>query len=257
MLTASPDQTAAGGKAGNGAGKPAGDGARQTFRSPTAIIVWWVWAAFAVANLIDLAVQGRDRVSLVAAAILLLVTGVVYATAWRPRIVADSAGLRIVNPLRDHRIGWASVARVDTTDLLRVRCEWPRDEADADGKDGQRVIYAWAVHSARRRQYAAQLRAERASRGRRASLFSGGLGAPAGGLGAPAGGFGAPAGGSKAARLEPSEAEKTVAALTARVEQARLSHPQAQAGRPVSTWYWPTFAAIIVPALALLIVILA
>lgn len=256
-MTASPDQTAAGGKAGSGAGKPAGDGARQTFRSPTAIIVWWVWAAFAVANLIDLAVQGRDRVSLVAAVILLLVTGVVYATAQRPRIVADSTGLRIVNPLRDHRIGWASVARVDATDLVRVRCEWSRDEAGADGEDGQRVIYAWAVHSARRRQYAAQLRAERASRGRRVPPLLGGPGDRSAGPGAPAGGFGAPAGGSRAARLEPSEAEKTVAALTAYAEQARSSHPKAQAGRPVSTWYWPTFAAIVVPALALLIVILA
>jgi len=92
----------------------------QVFRSPTAIIVWWVWVLFAVANLIDLAVQGRDRLSLVAAAILVLLTGIAYVTAQRPRVIADSAGITIVNPLRDYRIGWAGVTRVDLADLLRM-----------------------------------------------------------------------------------------------------------------------------------------
>ena len=59
-------------------------GGPQTFRSPTAVVVWWVWLLFAAANLIDLAVQGRDHESLVAAAILLMATGVAYVTAQRP-----------------------------------------------------------------------------------------------------------------------------------------------------------------------------
>ena len=82
-------------------------GGPQTFRSPTAVIIWWVWLLFAAANLVDLAVQGRDHVSLVAAAILVLATGVAYVTAQRPRVIADSAGVTVVNPLRDHHIGWA------------------------------------------------------------------------------------------------------------------------------------------------------
>ena len=52
------------------------DGWPQTFRSPTAVMIWWVWLLFLVANLIDIAVQGRDHASVVAAAILLLATGV-------------------------------------------------------------------------------------------------------------------------------------------------------------------------------------
>ena len=60
---------------------------------------------FAVGNLIDLAVQGRDHLSVVAAFILLFITGVIYTTVQRPRIVADDEGLTIMNPLRDHRIG--------------------------------------------------------------------------------------------------------------------------------------------------------
>ena len=125
----------------------------QTFRSPTAVIVWWVWLLFAAGNLVDLAVQGRDHLSLVAAAILLLATGVAYVTAQRPRIIADSAGVTVVNPLRDHHVGWAGVTKVDLADLLRVHCR--------RGPDDTMVIYSWAVHYSRRRKLAAEAKARR------------------------------------------------------------------------------------------------
>jgi hypothetical protein len=151
---------------------------RQTFRSPFAVVIWWLWVLFALGNLIDLAVQGRDHLSVVAAFILVLVTGVMYTTAQRPRIIADEDGLTVANPLRDHRIGWAAVAGFDTTDLLRVRCEWPLGVAPEPSKPleppepldaregsspamGRRAIYSWAVHSSRRRQMTTQLRTER------------------------------------------------------------------------------------------------
>ena len=95
----------------------------QVFRSPTAVIVWIVWLLFAVANWVDLAVQGRDHASAVAAAILLLATGAAYVTAQRPRIIADQTGVTVRNPLRDHRIGWASVTKVDLADMLRVHTQ--------------------------------------------------------------------------------------------------------------------------------------
>ena len=82
-------------------------GGPQVFRSPTAVIVWWVWLLFAGANLIDLAVQGREHLSLVAAAILVLVTGIAYVTAQRPRVIADSAGDHDRQPAArsPHRVG--------------------------------------------------------------------------------------------------------------------------------------------------------
>ena len=67
------------------------DSAVQTFRSPTALVVWVVWLLFAAANWVDLAVQGRDHTSVVAAALLLLATGFAYVTAQRPRIISDEA----------------------------------------------------------------------------------------------------------------------------------------------------------------------
>ena len=186
-------------------------GGRQVFRSPAAVVIWWLWVLFAVANLIDLAIQGRDHVSLVAAFVLLFVTGIVYVTAQRPRIVADADGLTISNPVREHRVGWAAVAGADPTDLLRVRCEW--SEGD---KTVRRAIYSWAVHSSLRRQVAAELRAHRPSRQR----SRGGLGG--------AGGFGWA--GAVGTSAEPSlegdplrvDADRVIATLTARAEKARL-----------------------------------
>jgi hypothetical protein len=181
---------------------------------------------FAVGNLIDLAVQGRDHFSVVAAFILVLVTGAVYATAQRPRIIAGDDGLSILNPLREHRIGWAAVAAVEATDLLRVRCEWPLGAEDPAG-EGTKVIYSWAMYSSRRRQVSAQMRVNRARR---------------------------------AGNAEPPATDDVgpvVAALAAQAERARATAPRQPARPPVSTWSWRSLAAIAIPALALVVAILA
>ncbi len=159
----------------------------QTFRSPTALVVWVVWLLFAVGNWVDLAVQGRDKTSVVAAAILLLGTGIAYVTAQRPRVIVDDAGVTIKNPVRDHAISWAAVTDVDLADLLRVHCTLDpaqtQDPGDgrADGKRQDRrkrkVISAWAIHYSRRRQLSAETKARRSAArtagGARPSLFGG------------------------------------------------------------------------------------
>jgi len=295
--TANPET--AGQASGEQPAAPAPGGTRQVFRSPVAIAVWWIWLLFAVANLIDLAVQGHDHISLVAAFVLILVTGIMYAGVHRPRIIAEDAGLTIVNPLRDHRIGWASVAGVDPMDLVRVRVEWPGVEGPESGREagtaatgtaatgavvtgtaatgGRKTIYAWAVYSSRRRQYSAEVRAQRRTRSRGGpgtggfggGGFSGGIGR--GGVGTD--GYGA----QPKAPKEPSDSERVVTALNARVDEARdaaqrdaaKSHGVAgnaaagnaaagnAAAAPASTWHWPSFAAVIAPAIALVIAILA
>jgi hypothetical protein len=250
-------------------GKPSdGVGQVQTFRSATALLVWVVWLLFAVGNWIDLAVQGRDHLSAVAAAILLLVTGIAYDTAQRPRIIADDAGVTVRNPLRDHQIPWESVTKVDVTDLLRVHCA-------ATPGERPRIINAWAVHYSRRRQFAAEAKSRRPSRGRRSA-------------------FGLPYGTAPSASSTSAEAEasKAVRALSERAIAARAEAvwaagtvPIAGAGEPAqteaagqaeaaqaavgtlgatgwlqpvrSTWNWPAIAAIVIPALILLVVWLA
>jgi uncharacterized membrane protein YgcG len=230
-------------------GKDAGE--RQVFRSPAALAIWWLWALFALANLIDLVVQGRDHASLVAAFILLLVTGIVYITALRPRIVADADALTIVNPVRAHRVDWAAVAGADPTDLLRVRCEWP-----AGDKTARQAIYSWAVHSPRRRQVAAELRARRQSRSGSRGGFGagGGFGSASLGWGGAFGTAAEPSPEGDPLRVDPS---RVIAALTARAEQARLDAPGTVAAAPVATWDLIAVAAVVLPGLALLITVLA
>ena len=195
----------------------------QTFRSPTAVIIWWVWLLFAAANLIDLAVQGRDHTSLVAAAILLLATGVAYVTAQRPRIIADEAGITIRNPLRDHHVGWAGVTQVDLADLLRVHTKG-QDGNDQDGKD--KVVYSWAVHYSRRRKMAAETKARRTaarnSPGRRSSFGSfGTFGLENYGVARDAG-YGSAAG-SRTASAAEAEAERIARVLN---EYATAAHAE-------------------------------
>ena len=213
-----------------------GKESRQTFRSPFAVVIWWLWVLFAAATLIDIAIQGRNHLAVVAVFILLFVTGVLYATAQRPRIVTDGAGMTIMNPLRDHRIGWLAVAGIDPADLLRVRCEWPL-AGQGEERTGTRSIYAWAVQSARRKQATAQMRASRHRARSRA----------------PASPFGAPAP-AEPDDQAPTAADATVivAELNALAERGRADTDGTPAP-PVSTWYWPAFAAIIIPALALTI----
>ena len=255
----------------------------QTFRSPTALVVWIVWVLFAVGNWIDLAVQGRDHSSVVAAAILLLATGCAYVTALRPRVIVDDAGVTVKNPVRDHRIAWAAITDVDLMDLLRVHCTL-----------GQRkkVISAWAVHYSRRRQFSADVKARRAAArsagGGRPSLFGGGFTSAGRGMS-----YGAPpvSPGAGSARNSSTEADAKVIvrlinerATAARAEALWAASPSDPAPAPApaatpdpvapsatvttdapaansaklltSTWSNSAIAALVVPALILLIVIL-
>jgi len=232
-------------------------GKPQTFRSQVAVVVWVVWLLFAIANWIDLAVQGRDHTSAVAAAALLLATGVAYVTAQRPRVIADDAGVTIRNPLRDHRIGWAGVAQVDVVDLLRVHC----DGGVPGDKKEQKVISAWAVHYSRRHQLTAEAKARRATRIRRSPLAF-----PSGGRGLS---YGAPAPVPEAPTAE-AEAEKAVRLLSDRAQAARAAPAPASAApasasaapapsppqtQPLtSTWSGRAVAALVIPALILLLV---
>ena len=258
-----------------------------TFRSSTAVIVWIVVLLFVVGNWVDLAVQGRDHLSVVAAAILLLGAGVAYVTAQRPRIIADDAGMTIRNPLRDHRIGWAGVAEIDLADLIRVHCAWggPPGAAPAD-RDHHKVISAWAIHYSRRRQFAAEIKARRGPR-RSTAGFPGGFG-----------GRGVPYGTAPGREHSPSaeaEALQVVKLLQARATAARAeavwadgtveiaspATPEAAEAAPAtetapatapaatttvpatgvtepltSTWSPRALAAVLIPALILLIIVL-
>lgn len=121
------------------------DRERRTFVSKPARVLGWFLIAVALANYIDLAFQGRDHASAVAAAALLLGCGVVYVLCLRPAVIATADALVLVNPLRTLRVPWADVAEVDVTDALRVRA-------------GGRTHRSWALQETTRARVRARRR---------------------------------------------------------------------------------------------------
>jgi hypothetical protein len=117
------------------------DSDREVFRSAGSIVLSWAWLIVAVIVLVDLAVQGRDHAALVTAVLVVAISTVVYACAWRPRIVADSTGITVANPLRDHRVPWSAVANVDVVTAVRVHC------TPGSGSSSAKILYSWAVQS--------------------------------------------------------------------------------------------------------------
>ncbi|MGH3216904.1 MAG: hypothetical protein ACRDL9_20290, partial [Trebonia sp.] len=119
------------------------------------------------------------------------------------------------------------------------RCKWPL----GDGGTGSRSISSWAVHSSRRRQAAARMRAQR----RAARAAPGGRG------------FGAFGTAPEARPPAPTaaDADHVITALTSLADQAKAAAPDERAMPPVSTWNWLAVALIVVPALALLIAVFA
>ena len=200
------------------------------YRSPVAPLVWWVWAIFALANLIDLAVQGRDHFAIVVAAVLILVTGVAYVAAFRPRVLADDEGITIRNPLRDHHVPWGCVQDVELRDSLEVLC------TPQDGEQKSKTLYAWAVHSSRRGRIKAEARARRSAKSTRQPPSYARLPPEA------------------RAALNKTDSENIAVALRERAARARAAG--AAPGRRTARWDLPAFAALVLPALLLLVVLL-
>jgi Bacterial PH domain len=252
------------------------DSEREVFRSAGSAVLSWAWFVVALIILIDLAVQGRDHTALVTAALVLAITGVVYACAWRPKIVADSSGVTVINPVRDHQVPWAAVAKVDVVNAVRVHCE------PASGAARGKVLYSWAVQSSPRSARKAGLRREVAGQARprltprpRSLVPPPGAAARYGELPEPA-----------RDALNRSSAEFTAGRLAERAQHtqqaARLAadgHGQVTAeshvtgagqvtgdglvagggqaaGRPVAQWAWLSIGAMIVPLVLLLLVVL-
>jgi hypothetical protein len=254
-------------------------------------VVWWVWLVFAAANLVDLIVQASwGHFTAVVTAILVTLTGVAYACALRPQVIADEAGLTVRNPFRDYRVPWSAIRDVDGGDWVRVHCDSGVAAAgdtanagravggasadggrDADGGGTARTIYCWALFVPAR----ARIKAARRARGTGPAGLARLTGRQArvaakAGLAGPAGGYaaGPPTGDrlpEEARRLASLPAALAIAErldTRARRERARgrqraaTSAPSASATPITAAWAWRPLAAIVGPAIALVIVAL-
>jgi Bacterial PH domain len=239
---------------------------REAFRLAAPLVLWWVWVAFAAANLADFAIQGAPaRLAAVVSAILAAVTGLAYALALRPRVIAEPAGLMIVNPFRDHRVPWTAIQAVDVGDWVQVHYA-PGDLAGSDpacgGPAGRRsavrssaaskTVLCWALYfSARaKRRDARRVPSRPGGAGRIGRVFD-----TAGETARmPA----------EAAYLASLPIAKAIAnRLDARAarERARVwQADSAQAGQPgpvTVRWAWAPVTAVLLPVLALLVILLA
>jgi ribosome-binding factor A len=204
----------------------------KVFRLPGALVAWWAWLILAAACLADVAATGRNHTAAEIAVTLVLVTGVLYACALRPRVIADSFGITVRNPLRDHRIPWGSVSGVDLKESLRVHC------VKEPGAKRAKVIHSWALYAQRR----TRLRNELLSHTERRRL--------------PRSAFEADDRASEAQKISRQPAAEIMASqLEDLVKDAR--NRGAAAGPRVVTWAWPPAAAMLVPAILLVVVIAA
>lgn len=118
------------------------EGAPTVFRSTFARVSAWVWIVFVALNLIDIAVRGRDLSALAAVAVLAFGTGVAYVLGLRPRIVAEEAGLRLHNPLRDLRVPWTSVHAIEAREAIVIRYD--------DSGGTERTARSWVFQTSPR-----------------------------------------------------------------------------------------------------------
>lgn len=187
---------------------------RQVFRSTAALVGGWAWMVFAAANLVDIAIRGRDLASAIATAALLTGCGIAYAVGIRPQVAGDTAGIRVRNPFRDAVLPWPKVQKIDVADSVRIRYS-----------GGE--VRVWALPSSPRARAKAARRAER-----------------------------------DAARLPESVAKelKGRTPTTFAVEQLNGlldAHRRDETDRPATrTWSLPALAAVTVPVLVLLALIL-
>ena len=128
-----------------------GPDGRTVFRLIPPLVLWWIWVAFVAVNLIDIAIQGRDRFGLEVACTLVFATGIMYVCTVRPRIITDDDGITVVNPFRDHTVPWGLVTGVFVGDSVEIGAERPAPKKE-------KTIYSWALYSPRRARARAELR---------------------------------------------------------------------------------------------------
>jgi hypothetical protein len=239
---------------------------REVFRLAPPLILWWVWVAFAVANVADFAIQGAPaRFAIVVSAILVTITGLAYALALRPRVIAEPSGLTIVNPFRDHYMPWAAITAVDTGEWVRVHHTVGQPSpVSPPSSAASKAVSCWALYiSARTKRRAARpARPARAAPRPRSGLLRTLSLSSAFAMPGPEPGYTErsrlPEEAKYLASLPPAKAIAVRLDTRAGRERARPgADPKTRENPVTARWSWPPIAAVVLPVLALLIAVLA
>jgi len=126
----------------------------------TPVVIWWCWVGLVLLSAGDLLVQGHRLVPLGYLFGGLAVSGLVFAcTAW-PRVIADDAGVKVLNPFRVFTIPWGAVRGIYLADSVEFQCARRPPKKD-------KTVFSWALSSPRRARARAQLRAWQWDQGKR------------------------------------------------------------------------------------------
>jgi hypothetical protein len=133
----------------------------MTIRSTGGRIAAYAWFVFAVLNFVDLfvGITGDPDYSLTTVTIaflLLLGCGIAYTVGLRPMIAGDDDGIAVRNPLRDVRVPWGAVRKIEGKNAVTVSFVGP----------GGTLLEsrAWALQTSPRAQAKAEARAEKEAR---------------------------------------------------------------------------------------------
>jgi len=105
---------------------------REVFRGRWARPLAWVIFALGAYFIVDAIRRGTVRDVVVVASAVAVASLIVYATAFRPAVVIDDAGVLLRNIVRDIYVPWPRVTDVENNWVLAIEAE------------GQRYV-AWAV----------------------------------------------------------------------------------------------------------------
>jgi Bacterial PH domain len=227
------------------------------FRHPAPLVLWWAWVVFALVNIGYLMADGLTIHSVRAIAVLLAVSGVMYACTLHSRVEATPDGVTIYNPLRSHQVPWRAVTDVRLRQSVEFACTRPEPQkrAVAGGSSSRAgkptTIYSWALYSSSRSRARAEMHGTMFGRGQRG--ISGR----------------APADAAALARRHPSQimadelakrAANAQPADNTDADGARQAGAQPesapQAGGLRSSVSWQPVAAILIPAVFVLIAFL-
>lgn len=232
---------------------------KRIFRMTPPLVIWWLWVGLVVFSAADLLIQGHRLVPLAYLFGGLAVTGLIFAcTAW-PRVTADEAGIKVLNPFRVFTIPWGAVRGIYLADSVEVQCARRPPKKD-------KTVHSWALSSPRRARARAQLRAWQWDQGKRNR----------------------PAGYSQLPQVAQSLVKMTTAEIMAKElaamsdearfksvvedvdiditgtapdadrvpDQADQAGPAGPAEVVSSSWAWPPVLAVLVPAVGLVITLL-
>ncbi|MFC3984103.1 hypothetical protein [Streptosporangium jomthongense] len=126
---------------------------KQAFRSTAVQVLGWIWMAFAAFNAVDLIVRFSGRPSMIAAAVLTVLTAVVLITCLRPVTKFVEDGVLVRNPLRNFFVPWPLVDDVSVSHSIMIT-------------SGGRKIRCWTPQASGRERVSAMRRALPSKAGR-------------------------------------------------------------------------------------------